>query len=187
MDLSSCGHRRRASGRPTSSPSRRSASRRSTSCSSSSSRRGACTWPASPRTPTRPGSPEQARNLAIDERLSRVRFLVRDRDAKFAGSFDAVLRAEGVRVIRTPVRSPRANALTERFVQDRAPGVPRPRPDLRVSASRACAPGLRRSLPGRETASGPGSCRAGRHPTRPGSGGDPNAGRTKGRARRADP
>jgi hypothetical protein len=47
---------------------------------------------------------QQARNLAIEERLDNVRFLIHDRDAKFSGPFDEILRGEGVRVIKTPVR-----------------------------------------------------------------------------------
>ena len=60
---------------------------------------------------------QQARNLAIEERLDNVRFLIHDRDAKFSGPFDEILRGEGVRVIKTPVRAPRANAVAERWVR----------------------------------------------------------------------
>jgi hypothetical protein len=60
---------------------------------------------------------QQARNLAIEGRLAGIRFLIRDRDAKFAGPFDEVFRSEGARVIRTPIRSPKADAFAERFVK----------------------------------------------------------------------
>jgi putative transposase len=60
---------------------------------------------------------QQARNLAIDERLENVRYLLHDRDAKFFGPFDALIRSEGVRVIKTPVRAPRSNAIAERWVR----------------------------------------------------------------------
>ena len=55
--------------------------------------------------------------LGLDARSSPVRFLVRDRDAKFSRSFDAVLRSEGMQVIRTPFRAPNANAHAERVIE----------------------------------------------------------------------
>jgi putative transposase len=52
----------------------------------------------------------QARNLLMDpgERAGRFRFLIRDRDGKFTAAFDGAFAGNGTRVIRTPVRSPRA-------------------------------------------------------------------------------
>jgi hypothetical protein len=52
---------------------------------------------------------QQARNLVIEleDRGHAVKFLIRDRDTKFAGPFDEVLRSIGARVILTPVRAPR--------------------------------------------------------------------------------
>jgi transposase InsO family protein len=59
------------------------------------------------------------RNLVADlaERGRSVKFFVRDRDAKFTASFDEVLRSDHIRVIKTPVRAPRANAYAERWVR----------------------------------------------------------------------
>jgi len=55
--------------------------------------------------------------MALDDRSLASRFLIRDRDSKYSRSFDAVLRSEGMRVIRTPFRAPNANAHAERVIE----------------------------------------------------------------------
>ena len=62
---------------------------------------------------------QQARNLSCDlaEAGRTFRFLLRDRDCKFTASFDSVFSAQGIRVIRTPIQAPKANAFAERWVR----------------------------------------------------------------------
>jgi hypothetical protein len=59
---------------------------------------------------------QQARNLLInlEGQAGGLKFLIRDRDAKFTAAFDAVFTSIGVQIIRTPVQAPRANAIAER-------------------------------------------------------------------------
>lgn len=61
---------------------------------------------------------QQARNpfMTMRHRLLGRRFLICDRDTKFSAAFDGVFTSERVRVLRTPVRAPQANAYAERWV-----------------------------------------------------------------------
>ncbi len=68
--------------------------------------------------PDGPWTTQQIRNLLMDlgDRAAHFKFLVRDRAGRFTGAFDAALASAGIKAVKISPRSPRANALAERFV-----------------------------------------------------------------------
>ena len=62
---------------------------------------------------------QQARQIVwqLDETETPVRFLIHDRDSKFTTSFDQIFVSEGIEIVRTPLRAPKANAVAERWVR----------------------------------------------------------------------
>ena len=68
--------------------------------------------------PTGEWTTQQARNLLMDlgERAEQVKFMIRDRGSNFTGAFDAVLADAGIRTVLCNIRTPRMNAIAERWI-----------------------------------------------------------------------
>ena len=68
--------------------------------------------------PTGEWTTQQARNLLMDlgEQTHRVKFMIRDRGSNFTGAFNAVLAGAGIRTVLCNVRTPRMNAIVERWI-----------------------------------------------------------------------
>ena len=68
--------------------------------------------------PTGTWTAQGARNLFVrhPDRFTHTGALVRDRASQFTGDFDEIFRSEGLKILRTPVRVPVANAFAERWI-----------------------------------------------------------------------
>jgi hypothetical protein len=68
--------------------------------------------------PTGEWTTQQARNLLMDlgEQPPRVKFMIRGRGSNFTAAFDAVLADAGIRTVLCNVRTPRMNAIAERWI-----------------------------------------------------------------------
>jgi putative transposase len=71
-----------------------------------------------PANPSGEWATQQARNIieTFSSRSEPIRFLIHDRDSKLTAAFDEVFRSEAIRIVRTPVRAPLANAHMERWI-----------------------------------------------------------------------
>lgn len=71
--------------------------------------------------PTHAWVTQAVRNLLMDledaSDLAQVRFVIRDRDAKYPTLIDEILASDGITTVLTGVRIPRMNAITERWVK----------------------------------------------------------------------
>jgi putative transposase len=72
--------------------------------------------------PTGQWTAQQARNLLMDlgEQADQVKFMIRDRSSNFTAAFDAVLADAGIRTVLCNIRTPRMNAIAERWIGDAA-------------------------------------------------------------------
>ncbi|MCP3856085.1 MAG: transposase [Actinomycetia bacterium] len=68
--------------------------------------------------PTGAWTTQAARNLFLrhHDRLADAGALVRDRGSQFIDTFDEIFRTDGLKILKTPARTPVANAFAERWI-----------------------------------------------------------------------
>jgi transposase InsO family protein len=68
--------------------------------------------------PTGAWTTQAARNLFLrhHDRLTDSRALVRDRGSQFIDAFDEIYRTQGLKILKTPIRTPVANTFAERWI-----------------------------------------------------------------------
>jgi transposase InsO family protein len=92
--------------------------------------------------PTGEWSAQQARNLIMDlgEQAHRVKFMIRDRGSNYTAAFDAVLADAGIRTVLCNVRTPRMNAIAERWIGEAgASSSTAPSSGMRTICGGSCA------------------------------------------------
>jgi putative transposase len=77
--------------------------------------------------PTGAWTTQDARNLLMDlaDRVTTLKFVLRDRACRFSRAFDAVFAADDIRTLTSPPPAPRANAICERMIANPAPRAAR--------------------------------------------------------------
>ena len=54
--------------------------------------------------------------MHLQDRGESARYILRDRDRKYTAKFDAILKSEGIKPVRLPVRAPNLNAYAESWL-----------------------------------------------------------------------
>ena len=120
--------------------------------------------------PTGEWTAQQARNLIMDlgEQANRVKFMIRDHGSNFTSAFNAVLADAGIRTVLCNVRTPRMNAIAERWIGGCPARAPGPHPRLEPGPSAADSAHVRDPPQSAPAAPLPGRSRAAETPTRTG-------------------